>query len=187
MGTEVLLPRDVLAERFGAPHTPFQRRRNFPENGSLKKLTVNRKGSSNRKTSPRPEKKRSNCNGGKKAPAHDDGKTSGGPVVGQVTLLRRGQSLDSLTHKKKDGNPKSKPQPIDDLAILGTSRIGPESPELMPKQIRLPPNVYAGSVCSLSPSPNSLPLPSFFNKKRQNASTVNDSATRDLRRLLRLD
>jgi hypothetical protein len=185
MGTEVLLPRHVLAERFGAPHTPFQRRRNFPENGSLKKLTVNRKGTSNR-TSSGPEKKRSNGNGAKKAATHN-GKTNGGPVVGQVTLLRRGQSLDSLTHKKKGGNPKSKPQPVDDLAILGTARIGPESPELMPKQIRLPRNVYAGSACSLSPSPNSLPLPSFFNKKRQNDSTVNDSATRDLRRLLRLD
>ncbi|KAF8392509.1 hypothetical protein HHK36_022852 [Tetracentron sinense] len=47
-------------------------------------------------------------------------------------------------------------------------------------------DVYAGSACSLSPSPSSLPLPSFFTKK-ENLAIFEDSATKDLRRLLRLD
>lgn len=45
---------------------------------------------------------------------------------------------------------------------------------------------YAGSAFSVSPSPSALPLPSFLTKK-QFSATVDDSATRDLRRLLRLD
>lgn len=45
---------------------------------------------------------------------------------------------------------------------------------------------YAGSAFSVSPSPSALPLPSFLMKK-QFSATVDDSATRDLRRLLRLD
>ncbi|CAI8610559.1 unnamed protein product [Vicia faba] len=45
---------------------------------------------------------------------------------------------------------------------------------------------YAGSAFTVSPSPSALPLPSFL-MKRQFSATVDDSATRDLRRLLRLD
>ncbi|KAH7838694.1 hypothetical protein Vadar_029998 [Vaccinium darrowii] len=44
-------------------------------------------------------------------------------------------------------------------------------------------DVYAGSAVSMSPSPRALPLPSLFSKKM----AVDDSATRDLRRHLRLD
>ncbi|CAN1137643.1 hypothetical protein LINPERPRIM_LOCUS23008 [Linum perenne] len=44
--------------------------------------------------------------------------------------------------------------------------------------------MYAGSAFAVSPSPSALPLPSFSKKKQV---SVDDSATRDLRRLLRLD
>ncbi|KAH7833046.1 hypothetical protein Vadar_002651 [Vaccinium darrowii] len=46
-------------------------------------------------------------------------------------------------------------------------------------------DVYAGSAVavSMSPSPRALPLPSLFSKKK----AVDDSATRDLWRHLRLD
>lgn len=48
-------------------------------------------------------------------------------------------------------------------------------------------DTYAGSAAfGLSPSPSALPLPSFLLKK-QLPVTVDDSATRDLRRLLRLN
>ncbi|KAI3469474.1 hypothetical protein Pfo_026137 [Paulownia fortunei] len=208
MGTEVLRSQDLLVERFHVPPSSFQRRRNFPGNGNLTNLIVTRKPSNNagyKKTSPKPDKKRSNPtvdNGGTKKGSHggaaetrrrDDG-AKGGLTMGQVTLLRRGESLDSFGSKTKVGNPKLKsPKPVDDLAVLGTERIGPNSPEMVPKQIRLSspslPNVYAGSAFSLSPSPRSVPLPSFFNKKQQNDSEIKpfDSATKDLRRLLRLD
>ncbi|XP_024995853.1 uncharacterized protein LOC112529003 [Cynara cardunculus var. scolymus] len=53
---------------------------------------------------------------------------------------------------------------------------------------------YAGSGFFHSPSPRSLPLPSFFNKKQQDSMAMaaadhggfDDSATQHLRRLLRL-
>ncbi|GMP53455.1 hypothetical protein CsSME_00018905 [Camellia sinensis var. sinensis] len=47
---------------------------------------------------------------------------------------------------------------------------------------------YAGSAFSVSPSPRSVPLPSFFSKKQLSKVAIDgDSATRDLRRLLQLD
>lgn len=210
MGTEVLRPQDLLVERFHVPPASFHRRRNFPGNGNLTNLIVNRRPTGYRKTSPKPDKKKFNptadiagtkkvTHGGAGETRRKDDRTNGGPAMGQVTLLRRGESLDSLTSKiNGGGSPKSKSpkqKPFDDLAVLGTGRIGPDSPEMIPKQIRLSPpplaDMYAGSAFSLSPSPRSLPLPSFFNKKQQEDSKIinpfDDPATRDLRRLLRLD
>ncbi|KAJ8620657.1 hypothetical protein MRB53_029186 [Persea americana] len=46
-------------------------------------------------------------------------------------------------------------------------------------------DVYAGSAFSQSPSPSSLPLPTF-SRKREGVAVVDDTATRDLRRLLRI-
>ncbi|MFX6532705.1 proline-rich nuclear receptor coactivator motif-containing protein [Acinetobacter baumannii] len=200
MGTEVLLPRDLFADRFRGPS--FNRRRNFPANGNLTNVVVNRRPHNNnnnhhnKKTSP---KKRSVD--AKKPNKKDDVTTTttagtGSTPMGKVTLLRRGESLDSLTSKIKGANPKPKSpirKPIDDLAVTGTGRIGPESPEMVPKQIRhvkvksQPADVYAGSAFFTSPSPKSVPLPSFFSKKIEIEKPFDDSATRDLRRLLRLE
>ncbi|KAE8099907.1 hypothetical protein FH972_017851 [Carpinus fangiana] len=68
---------------------------------------------------------------------------------------------------------------------------------MVPKQIRVVDlrllpllagkcDMYAGSAFAMSPEPNSFPLPSF-SKKKQILVIVDDSATKDLRRLLRLD
>ncbi|KAE8037555.1 hypothetical protein FH972_010136 [Carpinus fangiana] len=68
---------------------------------------------------------------------------------------------------------------------------------MVPKQIRvvdlrLSPlvaekcDMYAGLAFVMSPEPSSLPLP-LFSKKKQVLVIVDDSATRDLRRLLRLN
>ncbi|KAL6532293.1 hypothetical protein OROGR_014263 [Orobanche gracilis] len=211
MGTEVLPPQHLLADRFRVPPASFHRRRNFTGNGNLTHLIVNRRPSHNtahKKTSPRPDKKRSNAaaeNGGTKKVTHggasEPRRKDDGLVMGQVTLLRRGESLDSFTTSKVKGgksspNPGSPNQkPVDYMAVLSTSRIEPDCPEMFPKQIRLsppsPPDVYAGLAFSLSPSPRSLPLPSFFNKKQQpddcGINPLDNTATRDLRRLLRLD
>lgn len=56
--------------------------------------------------------------------------------------------------------------------------VGAKIPD--PKQVRF--DRYAGSAFSMSPAPSSLPLPSFCVKAVDELA-----ATRDLRRLLRLD
>lgn len=192
MGTEVLYQQDLLAQRLHVVPPPFHRRRNYPSNGDLTNLIVNRRPSHNnknnnsgyRKTSPKSDKRKSNET--KRATHGGDArrKDGGGPATGQVMILRRGQSLTCIPAKLNDGDARSTSPPMkkpaaDDMAI---------------KQIRMSPpplaDVYAGSAFSLSPSPRSLPLPSFFNKKQQDYATINPSdnpATRDLRRLLRLD
>ncbi|CAI0466556.1 unnamed protein product [Linum tenue] len=109
-------------------------------------------------------------------------------VMDKVTILRRGELLDSRT-VAAGGEASSS------VAVNGTERIGP-CPEAVPRQIRItdarpppPPlatrkcDVYAGSAFAMSPAPSALPLPSFSKKQ----VSVDDSATRDLRRLLRLD
>ncbi|WOH12928.1 hypothetical protein DCAR_0832437 [Daucus carota subsp. sativus] len=79
-------------------------------------------------------------------------------MLGQLVILKRGEALGAKI------------------------KAGPD-----PKQVRLGvQDTYAGSAFSMSPSPSSLPLPTFFTKGGVKA--VDDSAaTRDLRRLLRLD
>lgn len=206
MGTEVLYSQDLLAQRFHVAPPPFHRRRNFPVQGNLTNLIVNRRPGANnnnnnnnyKKTSPKSDKRKSNDT---KRATHggDARRRDGGGGGGQVTILRRGQSLSCIAAKLNGENggesrsrsPPAKKPAADDMAV---GRIGPEAPELMPKQIRLSPpplpDVYAGSAFALSPSPRSLPLPSFFNKKQGDFVKINhsdDPATRDLRRLLRLD
>lgn len=104
----------------------------------------------------------------------------------RVTILRRGQSLDTIdaSRLKRD---------------LENETRGGGGGGLMRD------DVYAGSAFFVSPSPSSLPLPSFFNINNNNSNSNNngvnisnhstvmsneefhDSATRDLRRLLRLE
>lgn len=209
MGTEVLYQQDLLAQRLHVAPPPYHRRRHYPSSGNLTNLVVNRRpsqkvngGDNNsgyKKTSPKADKRKSNET--KRATHGGDARRrdGGGPAIGQVTILRRGQSLNNIAAKLNGGDARSKSPPkkkpaADDMAVLGAGRIGPNTPEMMPKQIRLSPpplaDVYAGSAFALSPSPRSLPLPSFFNKKQQDYAKINpsdDPATRDLRRLLRLD
>ncbi|KAK4433965.1 hypothetical protein Salat_0559200 [Sesamum alatum] len=200
MATEVLRPQDLLGERFRVPQASCPRRRNIPANGSLTHLDANRR--QHRKTSPKPDKRRFNAAAETKRSSHGGvsdlrqrDEVSGGLVMGQVTLLRRGESLSSLASKVTGGSAEAPAQkPVDDLAVLGTVRIGPDLPEMVPKQIRLGApstgDVYAGSAFFSSPSPRSVPLPSFFNKRDSDdcqSEPFDDGATRDLRRLLRLE
>ncbi|KAK9161405.1 hypothetical protein Syun_007746 [Stephania yunnanensis] len=144
-------------------------------------------------------------------------------VIGQVTILKRGESLDlkirdEVSKKeetlKRTESVEMKDESLDlldlnlNLIVCGTERLGPD-PEMVPKQIRIKDlktliasptggaasgsagsvgsvDVYAGSAFSLSPSPRALPLPRF-STKRDGARVVDDSATKDLRRLLRLE
>lgn len=202
MGTEVLRPQDCLVERvrFG-PVFQHQRRRNFYGNGNARV--------GGRKPAVRPEQKKRFENAGRSEPllsgrsaSLDDLRKSHGNNHHQVTILRRGESLDSKMSGSDHRNPRPAKKASDDLVVWGTERLGPD-PGMVPKQIRIGelksvtrsppasssvdrPDVYAGSAFSMSPSPRALPLPSFFSKK-QASKVVDDSATRDLRRLLRLD
>nr|GLL43755.1 hypothetical protein DM860_002465 [Ipomoea trifida] len=204
MGTEILRPQDCLGERVN----PFHRRKNgYAVGGGGAFYPRN-----SRKQVVRSEKKRFNAAaeavpaGPKKSPSAENLRHGGGwkhaeLLMGRVTILRRGESMGSLNSKIHRDNKAAPPPPEgvssagDDLVVVGIRRLGPEQPVMIPKQIRVSRSsgdVYAGSGFSNSPSPRSLPLPSFFNnanKKQDGSDTTSfdDSATRDLRRLLRLE
>ncbi|KAJ1395157.1 Proline-rich nuclear receptor coactivator motif [Sesbania bispinosa] len=138
MGTQVLHPQDCLIERIRAPPAGFpagevppatrpdQRNRVAVSYGQPESVSVSKRSSA------------------------DDSRMgrSSSLASEKVTILRRGQSLDSSMAVRSD--------------------------------------VYAGSAFAVSPSPSALPLPSFSTKK-QSSAAFDDSATRDLRRLLRLE
>lgn len=180
MGTQVLRPQDCIRD-YPAIFNP---RKNYCGNGVPK---VNRKAlrsvkPDNRRKSPEP----------KKAATDDDLKSRNPKIVlGQVTILRRGESLDTKV-KSSDTKQISKESRLKssdtkqiskEMTVYGTGRLGPD-PKMVTKQVRFGlPDTYAGSAFFTSPAPSALPLPSFFKK-----AVVDDSeATRDLRRLLRLD
>ncbi|TYJ14418.1 hypothetical protein E1A91_A10G117400v1 [Gossypium mustelinum] len=191
MGSEVLRPQDCLIERIRLPPTACPRRRYG--NGSFNLSYYhnynnnNGNGRSNRKPVQR---KRIGSEQGisKKYSSADDLKTVRNNVmVEKVTIMRRGESLDSKIKIDNGGGGRE-----GGLVVMGTDRLGPD-PEMVPKQIKIvdakssvtvKSDVYAGSAFSVSPAPSSLPLPTFSKKKQV---PVDDSATRDLRRLLRLD
>lgn len=192
MATEVLRPQDCLVERIRVPPAVFSRRRNYGGYCNYNNYVPNPRPS--RKPSTRPErqehKKRVVVSSQSvsepsvsKKPSSDDSKMAKGSglVMEKVTILRRGQSLDSTI---KSGVLKRESE---DVVVCGTQRLGPD-PEMVPKQIRIVKSgdMYAGSAFAASPSPSALPLPSF-SKKKQCSAAVDDSATRDLRRLLRLE
>ncbi|XP_010914350.1 uncharacterized protein [Elaeis guineensis] len=163
MATEVLRPHDVLMAQRMRPLPAFLPRRRPNPNPNPKP--------SRKTTSPRSEAR-------KRREASPKLAKTGGTTVGekQVTILRRGESQDML----------KKPEIA---TMFGRGRLGPD-PEMVPKQINFgdpaaATKMYAGSAFSVSPSPSSLPLPNFFLKKDESA--VVDYATKDLRRLLRLE
>lgn len=205
MGTEILRPQNCLIERIRVPQPAiFYRRRSYYGNANPSYHPNPR---STRKPVVRSEKveqkKRFVANQvaaepsvSKRSNSVDDMRVAkSGPAMEKVTILRRGESLDSKFKseavKKEEGD--------EGLVVMRTERLGP-APEMIPKQIRIvdprspsPPtmmrkcDVYAGSAFANSPEPSSLPLPSFSKKKQVMSAIVDDSATRDLRRLLRLD
>lgn len=170
MTTEVLRPQDILIQRFRVSPSACYRRRTHFGNGNG--YFNPRSSYGNRKSVVRTERERSEKKKVKNQPeplmrrgpedlrpTENAGKSNSGIIMGQVTILRRGESLDSLK-------------------------------STVPKQIRVglsSADVYAGSAYSNSPSPRALPLPSFFNKKQEDFKSFDDFATRDLRRLLRLE
>ncbi|KAK6930082.1 hypothetical protein RJ641_004176 [Dillenia turbinata] len=203
MATDVLRPQDCLIKRIGvspamSPAIYHRRRCSYQSTKPVRKA-VCRQPEQNQN-----QRKRFNQNETtipKRSSSVDLKSSARNLVMGSVTILRRGESFDSKIFK----NESVKKAPVirdDEVIAVGTERLGPERPEMIPKQIGMRDSnlkglfssksvisdVYAGSAAfSLSPSPSSLPLPSFSKKKQQASIIVDDSATRDLRRLLRLD
>lgn len=203
MGTEVLRPQDCLVERF--PVT-FHGRKNYLPSGyyakSYRKPTVVRTDPRKKSTNHHQQHQQQQNQEVAKLKTRDDVKVTRvnnnngpvavsngpGPVMGKVTILRRGVSMDSLNPKIKKDNTittTTTTKREDDLVTFGTERLGPEQPGMLP-MFGNPVDVYAGSAFSVSPCPSSLPLPSFF-RKQEFKSFEDDSATRGLRRLLRLE
>lgn len=199
MATEVLRPQDCLIQRIRVSPASFPRRKacsygNSYSNPSRSNSRYNRKQIQQQPAKPEPQRKRfvlaqSEPSTSSRSSSDDlRPMRSSGLVMEKVTILRRGESLDSKIKSQVSESAASGMVVCD-----GTQRLGPD-PEMVPKQVRIVDlrspvaprrsDVYAGSAFAVSPEPSSLPLPSFSKKKHV---SFDDSATRDLRRLLRLD
>ncbi|KAK4795669.1 hypothetical protein SAY86_027995 [Trapa natans] len=178
MGTELLRPQDCLTEGIKVSPAVFPRRRTCNYGNSYSNPRFNHR-PPNRKQQvqvARPEQRQRAASeqAMPKRSSSDDLRAASrsGVVMEKVISLRRGESLDSN--------------------LGGEAGLRKDGGELAPRQVRTAEfrspvgcDVYAGSAFAVSPEPSSLPLPSFSKKKL--AARVDDCATRDLRRLLRLD
>ncbi|XP_022722865.1 uncharacterized protein LOC111280003 [Durio zibethinus] len=189
MGTEVLRPQNCLIERIRVDPTACSRRRYGNGSFNTSYYNNNNNNNGNGRFNRKPVHRRrvgSDQAIAKRSGSVDDLKMVRNNVtMEKVTILRRGESLDSKIKSNSGGRE-------DELVVTGTDRLGPD-PDLVSKQIRIvdirspvpgKSDVYAGSAFAVSPEPSSLPLPSFSKKKQV---SIDDTATRDLRRLLRLD
>ncbi|XAR57172.1 hypothetical protein NMG60_11025224 [Bertholletia excelsa] len=174
MGTEVLRPRDCLIERVRvAPAAFYQhRRRNLYANGNGSRKPAARLEQKKRRSASLDDLRKNHC---------------GNQQHAQVTILRRGQSLDfaNIATGDRRGQRPARKGSADDMMMPNQYQIRAGA-RASPAAEASHGIVYAGSAFASSPEPSSLPLPSFFSKK-QAPIFVDDSATRDLRRLLRLD
>lgn len=176
MGTEVLYPQDVLAGR---------RLGSVPSTASfvpLRRLEVPGGGAGRN-----PKLRRKRVEGSGEAKNSDSG---GHLVMGPVAILRRGESLDSLAVGR--GRLKKTEGRRGGVGVAGAVPLEP--PEAgaatgVKKAAKARKGeVYAGSAFTQSPSPRALPLPKFSARRTaEGEAAVDQSATRDLLRLLRLE
>ncbi|XVE97524.1 hypothetical protein REPUB_Repub03eG0027000 [Reevesia pubescens] len=87
-------------------------------------------------------------------------------VMGQVQILKRGETLIATTEKTYRGRINgSRGKEEFDLALGSTNRLGPD-PETMQKQIKPKEfkigGFFTGSASLVSPPPSSLPVPGFL-------------------------
>nr|AFK38396.1 unknown [Lotus japonicus] len=169
MATQVLQPQDCLTERFRASPATSSRRgnncRSYYYNNNNHAAAARSSSSSSssyyRKQVTRPDqKKRVHVSSGQLEQSNCG------------TVSKRSSSDDSKVGRSNGlGSEK--------VTILRRGKSldsAPVKSDIM----------YAGSACAMSPAPSALPLPSFSTRK-QSPAAFDDSATRDLRRLLRLE
>ncbi|KAL4388505.1 hypothetical protein GQ457_09G022760 [Hibiscus cannabinus] len=167
MGTEVLRSQDCLIERIRIPPTACPRRRygngSFNPSYYYSHNNNNGNGRFNRKPAQR-KRVGSEQPILKKYGSTDDLKTVRNNVtMEKVTILRRGESLDTKIRSINGGGGRE-----EGLLVTGTDRLGPD-PERSQNRSKLwisslldgKSDVYAGSAFFVSPAPSSLPLPSF--------------------------
>ncbi|TVU20776.1 hypothetical protein EJB05_30372, partial [Eragrostis curvula] len=94
-----------------------------------------------------------------------------------ATQVLRAHNIVLPSHKLRAGHQKPNPA-ARKPAAAGRRHQGGRKAAVAPAE------VYAGPSFSTSPEPSALPLPQFPLKK---AVAVDDAATRDLRRILRLE
>lgn len=206
MGTEILRPQDCLIERIRV--SPCRRRNYYHGYGGFNASNPNGNSSARFIRKPAVRSDRSDNQRRRSAEpsisrrsnSADDLKSKSNNinnlVMEKVTILRRGESLDSKIRSSERTAVSSVKEQNNraggDLFVTGTDRLVPD-PVMVSKPVRIVDlrspvagncDVYAGSAFAMSPAPSSLPLPSFSKKKQV---SVDDLATRDLRRLLRLD
>ena len=179
MATEILRPQDALVHRFRVHTTSCPRRKISPASGASTSLASNQ--NHQRRPSPKQEKKPRKPNQGGDARRRREVVV---PAVGKVTLLRRGESLNSIANRIGDSNP------VDSVAVdpaIRSPRSRSDSELVVPRKVRAAPppmvNVYAGAGFDSSPSPRCLPRPTFPGMR----GACDDGATRSLRRMLRLE
>ncbi|KAJ8765470.1 hypothetical protein K2173_014592 [Erythroxylum novogranatense] len=157
MGTSILRSQDCLAgggrlrnETLTLTKMPIHHNPNFSAASRRRKRTVAAKNLNRTKA----------CQSMvSKAPAKN-------LVMGQVKILKRGESLGSFEDRAVAD--KRRPR-YPDLVLGSTDRLGPD-PEIVQKQIRAREinrfidGVYAGSTVVSSPPPSSLPVPGFLVK-----------------------
>ncbi|KAK7363652.1 hypothetical protein VNO77_05802 [Canavalia gladiata] len=160
MGTQILRPQDCLVERIGAPPPSFSRRRTSVNNFNY----YNYNYYNNHVATSR------SCRKSVVRPDQRKRVTVGSGQLVAAEVLKRSS--------------------IDDSRMMRSSGLAMEKATILRRGQSLDSavksDVYAGSAFAVSPSPSALPLPSFQTKKQASAA-FDDSATRDLRRLLRLE
>ncbi|CAL1358918.1 unnamed protein product [Linum trigynum] len=185
MATAILSPRDCLQGRF--------RREAFTLRSPASRAASSRDAVANPKADARRRKRSPMGSQKERAASRSQSLVAKLPgnnlVMGQVKILKRGESLDSVTEsedEKKGKREEGEGKKVVDLGLGSTDRLGPE-PEIVQKEIRVEEfnkvgdTMYAGSAFFTSPPPSSLPVPAFLGK-----GGVGD-ATTGLRRLLGLN
>lgn len=174
MGTEILRPQDCLIERIRVPPAAISRRRSYANYcNHFNNYAQNSRSSRKPVTKPeRPDQRR------RYVPSQ--------PIT--VTSIPRRSSTDDLRMARSSGMVREKVATLRRSDSLDSRMASEALTKKEGYKISVCPDqsMYAGSAFAVSPSPSALPLPSF-SKKKKASEVVHDSATRNLRRLLRLE